>query len=334
MPTKGQSYGGSTYFCTTMAKIGTDINHAKTLLEAGELVGIPTETVYGLAANALNEDAVLKIFSAKNRPKFDPLIVHTDTLAKIRPFVRHLPQAALALADRFWPGPLTLLLPKTDLITDLVTSGLDTVAVRVPAHPLTHRLLASLAFPLAAPSANPFGYISPTTAQHVEDQLGNEIKYILDGGQSSIGIESTIVGFEDETAVVYRLGGLALEHIEAVIGQVRVRAHSTSNPQAPGMLQSHYAPRKKLFIADLEKIITHYGAEQVSYLGFAEYCPDLPLANQLLLSGSGNYNEAAKNLFAHLRQLDSAPTRVIFAQLLPEANLGRAINDRIRRAGA
>ena len=334
MPTKGQSYGGSTYFCTTMAKIGTDINYAKTLLEAGELVGIPTETVYGLAANALNEDAVLEIFSAKNRPKFDPLIVHTDTLEKIKPLVRHLPQAALALANRFWPGPLTLLLPKTNLVPDLVTSGLDTVAVRIPAHPLTQRLLAALAFPLAAPSANPFGYISPTTAQHVDSQLGTKIKYILDGGPSTVGIESTIVGFEGGQAVVYRLGGLALEHIEAVIGQVRVRAHFTSNPQAPGMLQSHYAPRKKLFISDLEKIISQYGADQVSYLGFAEFSPELPLTNQLLLSADANYNEAAKNLFAHLRQLDSTPTRVIFAQLLPEIDMGRAINDRIRRAGA
>ena len=334
MPTNGQLYAHGTYFCATMAQIGTDIKYAKLLLEAGQLVGIPTETVYGLASNALDQDAVLEIFRVKDRPKFDPLIVHADSLQKIEPFVRHLPEAARVLADRFWPGPLTLLLPKSGAISDLVTAGLDTVAVRVPDHPLTLELLASLSFPLAAPSANPFGYISPTTAQHVENQLGTKIKYILDGGQSGVGIESTIVGFEHNQPVVYRLGGLALEEIEQAVGRVRVVAHSTSNPQAPGMLKSHYSPRKKLFIDDLAGVIATYGADQIGFLGFAQHSTKLPLANQILLSASHDYGQAAKHLFEYLRTLDGVKVAVIFAELLPEKGLGRAINDRLRRAAA
>lgn len=231
-----------------MAQIGQEIGRAKAFLEAGNVVGIPTETVYGLAGNALNSDAVLKIFRVKNRPQFDPLIVHTDSLAKVETFVTAIPEPARQLADACWPGPLTLLLPKRDAIPDLVTAGLPTVAVRVPNHPLTLALLRSLAFPLAAPSANPFGYISPTTAAHVADQLGDRVPYILDGGPADVGLESTIIGFENGQTIVFRLGGLALELIERLIGPVSVRTHSTSNPKAPGMLSSHYAPRKPLIL--------------------------------------------------------------------------------------
>ena len=231
-----------------MAQIGTDRQVAKEFLEAGNVVGIPTETVYGLAGNALNPDAVLTIFRVKNRPSFDPLIVHTDSLTKLDQFVTSIPEPARLLADAFWPGPLTLLLPKRALISDLVTAGLTTVAVRIPNHPLTLALLRSLDFPLAAPSANPFGYISPTTAQHVADQLGDQIPYILDGGPAGVGIESTIVGFNDNKATVFRLGGMGLDQIEQIIGPISVQTHSTSNPKAPGMLISHYAPRKPLIL--------------------------------------------------------------------------------------
>ena len=295
-------------------------------------MGIPTETVYGLAGNAFDGDAVLKIFTVKNRPQFDPLIVHTDSLSKLTSFIADFPEKAQKLATAFWPGPLTLLLPKSDKISDLVTSGLSTVAVRIPHHPLTLELLSTLEFPLAAPSANPFGYISPTSAQHVEKQLGKKIPYILDGGESQVGIESTIVGFEGEEAVVYRLGGTSVEALEKTIGPVKLIAHSSSNPKAPGMLKSHYSPRKPLFIADLIQLSATYSKEKIGYLSFKSASENLPLENQLVLSPSGSYTEAAKHLFSYMRHLDSLPIDVIYAELLPEKDLGRAINDRIRRA--
>ena len=315
-----------------MAIIGTDILYAKQLLQTGQVVGIPTETVYGLAGNAYDEDAVLKIFTVKNRPQFDPLIVHTDSLSKLTSFIADFPEKAQKLAKAFWPGPLTLLLPKSDKISDLVTSGLNTVAVRIPNHSLTLELLSTLDFPLAAPSANPFGYISPTSAQHVEKQLGKKIPYILDGGESQVGIESTIVGFEGEEAVVYRLGGTSVEALEKIIGVVRLVAHSSSNPKAPGMLKSHYSPRKPLFINGLSQILENYSKEKIGYLSFQKAIENLPLENQRILSLKGSYTEAAKHLFSYMRQLDSLPIDVIYSELLPEKDLGRAINDRIRRA--
>ncbi|MBD2755572.1 L-threonylcarbamoyladenylate synthase [Spirosoma validum] len=313
-----------------MAQIGTDRQRAKEFLDAGNVVGIPTETVYGLAGNALNPDAVLKIFQVKNRPSFDPLIVHTDSLEKLDQFVTFIPGPALLLAKTFWPGPLTILLPKRDLISDLVTAGLPTVAVRIPNHPLTLDLLRSLDFPLAAPSANPFGYISPTTAQHVADQLGNLVPYILDGGSSTIGLESTIIGFENDKPIVFRLGGMTLDHIEEVIGSVSVRTHSTSNPKAPGMLSSHYAPRKPLILlppGESPKPNMRAGA-----LVFRELFSGIRTEYQRTLSPTGNLNEAAKNLFVHLRTLDALPIDVIYTEPLPNEGLGWAINDRLRRA--
>lgn len=314
-----------------MAQIGTDIGAAKAFLEAGDVVGIPTETVYGLAGNALNPDAVLRIFSVKNRPAFDPLIVHTDSLEKVGRYVTHIPEAAQKLAQTVWPGPLTLLLPKRELVPDLTTSGLPMVAIRVPDHPLTLSLLRSLDFPLAAPSANPFGYISPTTAQHVADQLGHQIPYVLDGGPCGIGLESTIIGFEDEIPTIYRLGGMALEQLTALIGPLTVRDHSTSNPKAPGMLSSHYAPRKPVLLLQPGEQPNHTDT-QTGALVFNEPLPGIPSENQLILSPSGNSTEAAKNLFAYLRYLDSLPLTRIYAQLLPNEGLGRAVNDRLKRA--
>lgn len=313
-----------------MTQIGTDVHVAAEFLEAGNVVGIPTETVYGLAGNALNPDAVLTIFRVKNRPAFDPLIVHTDSLQKVRQFVADIPEPAHQLAEAFWPGPLTLLLPKRDLIPDLVTSGLSTVAVRIPRHPLTIKLLQRLTFPLAAPSANPFGYISPTTAQHVADQLGDQVPYVLDGGPASVGLESTIIGFEEGQATVFRLGGMAIEQIEAVIGPVSVRTHSTSNPKAPGMLSSHYAPRKPLFLLQPGESPTPNN--RAGALVFREPFGGIREDHQRVLSPTGDLNEAAKNLFAHLRTLDSLPVDVIYAEPLPNQGLGWAMNDRLRRA--
>lgn len=313
-----------------MAQIGRDIRAAKAHLEAGEVVGIPTETVYGLAGNAFNPDAVLTIFRVKNRPSFDPLIVHTDALAKIEPFVTDIPEPARRLADAFWPGPLTLLLPKRNPIPDLVTSGLPTVGVRIPNHPLTLDLLRSLDFPLAAPSANPFGYISPTTAGHVADQLGGQVPYILDGGPSDVGLESTIVGFDGAIPTVFRLGGMALEQIERIIGPVSVRTHSSSNPQAPGMLSSHYAPRKPLFL--LAPGERPQPGERVGALSFREPFGGIPADQQRVLSPTGDLAEAAKNLFAYLRSLDAMDIDRIYAEPLPSQGLGPAMNDRLRRA--
>jgi len=313
-----------------MTQIGQDIQVAKQLLEQNQVVGIPTETVYGLAANALSPDAVLTIFRVKNRPAFDPLIVHIDSPDKLDRLVQSIPEPAFQLAEAFWPGPLTLLLPRKAIVPDLTTSGLDTVAVRIPDHPLTLDLLRALDFPLAAPSANPFGYISPTSAQHVADQLGDQVPYILDGGTSQVGLESTIVGFEENQPTIFRLGGIALEAIEAVIGPVAVRSHSTSNPKAPGMLSSHYAPRKPLTLlaANLPPTPDAAGGALV----FTTPFEGIPAKNQYVLSPTGDLNEAARNLFSYLRALDKLPIRQIYAELLPDEGLGRAINDRLRRA--
>ena len=313
-----------------MAQTGTDWQAAKSFLEAGNVVGIPTETVYGLAGNALNPDAVLTIFRVKNRPSFDPLIVHTDSPAKLDQFVSHIPEAAHQLAEAYWPGPLTLLLPKRALIPDLVTAGLPTVAVRIPDHRLTLELLHSLDFPLAAPSANPFGYISPTTAQHVDEQLGDQIPYILDGGPAGVGIESTIVGFEENRPVVFRLGGMALDQIERVTGPVSVRTHSTSNPKAPGMLSSHYAPRKPLILLEMGQ--SPPIGENAGALAFREPFGGLDPTHQRVLSPTGDPAEAAKNLFSYLRALDAMPIDLIYAETVPNQGLGGAINDRLRRA--
>ncbi len=316
--------------------IGTDVLTAKQYLQTGETVGIPTETVYGLAANALNADAVLKIFKVKNRPHFDPLIVHTHSVAEIEKYVEQIPAAAHKLIAAFMPGPLTILLKKRSIIPDLVTSGLDNVAIRIPNHKLTLELLKQLDFPLAAPSANPFGYISPTTAQHVYDQLQGRIPYIVDGGPTAVGVESTIVGFENNEPVVYRLGGLAIEDIERAVGKVRVSLNESSNPQSPGMLKSHYAPKKRLHILkpgseEYKKLLE---TNNDGVIAFDKYVDGVDAERQILLSPSGNLNEAAKNLFAAMRKLDNSEVNEIWAVKFPDTGLGRAINDRLKRAGA
>jgi L-threonylcarbamoyladenylate synthase len=315
-----------------VGEIGQDILKAKNYLEKDELVAIPTETVYGLAANALNPIAVAKIFEAKERPTFDPLIVHTYSLSRVKEFVTDIHPALLTLAETFWPGPLTLLLPKKESIPSLVTSGLDRVGVRVPNHPLTLELLAQLAFPLAAPSANPFGYISPTTAKHVDKQLGDKIPYILDGGNSEIGLESTIVGEEDGEIIIYRLGGLSLDDIESVIGKVSVQLNQSSNPKAPGQLKSHYAPKKPVYIGNLNELQSKYSDKKIGAIIFGTV---IKLNESVViknLSFSKNYQEASANLFSFLRELDEADVDVIITDLLPEVGLGLAINDRLKRA--
>jgi len=314
-----------------MAEIGTDIQKAKALLEAGELVAIPTETVYGLAGNALNTAAVAKIFLVKNRPQFDPLIVHIHDIDAAKELVSGITEKAYILAKQYWPGPLTLVLKKKSIINDLVTAGMDTVGIRCPNHSLTRQLLNSLSFPLAAPSANPFGYVSPTNPNHVNEQLGDKIAYILDGGNCQIGIESTIVGFEADQPVVYRLGGLSIEALEALIGKVSLEPNVSSNPKAPGQLQSHYAPGKKVILGKIEELLQEYPAHCSGLLTFQT---DFNSPHQFILSPLGSLTEAAQNLFSALRGFDKMPVDVILAELVPDSGIGRAINDRLRRAAA
>ncbi len=314
-----------------MAIVGKDILRAKEILDTSELIAIPTETVYGLAGNCLDAKAVSGIFEAKNRPYFDPLIAHFSSITQVKKYVKEFPEIAEKLAKKFWPGPLTLLLKKKEIIPDIVTSGLPTVAVRVPNHPLTLKLLRSLGYPVAAPSANPFGYVSPTEAFHVQAQLGEKIDYILDGGPCQIGIESTIVGFEDGKVIIHRLGGIPLEDIEEIAGKVELKPHSESKPVAPGMLSSHYAPLTKILVGDIDQLKSENLDKKIGIVSFAKkYVNDND--HQFVLSEDGDLKEAAANLFYALRKLDEMNLEVILAELAPEHGLGRAINDRLKRA--
>jgi L-threonylcarbamoyladenylate synthase len=310
----------------------TSISLAKTQLEAGGVVAIPTETVYGLAANALDPVAVAKIFEAKNRPFFDPLIVHVSSIAEIKKWTLAIHPKLQALLEAFSPGPLTVLLPKNDKIPDLVTSGLTTVGIRIPNHPLTLELLSQLDFPLCAPSANPFGYVSPTTAQHVADQLGDKIDGILDGGACTVGVESTIVGIENDEVTVYRLGGLAIEAIEKTVGKMILNANQNSNPQAPGMLDAHYAPRKPLLVGDIARLASENKNEKMGLISFENAFENSPFLERKVLSPQGSLTEAASKLFEAIRALDQSEVTLILAEHFPDKGLGRAINDRLKRA--
>ncbi len=311
-------------------EIGTDIFKAKMILERGGLVAIPTETVYGLAANALDPLAVARIFEAKNRPAFDPLIVHISKFKELYKYTSHSIPELSDIANRFWPGPLTVLLPKNELIPDMVTSGSDKVAIRVPGHPLTLELLSTLDFPVAAPSANPFGYVSPTTAGHVYDQLNGKVDYILDGGPSRVGVESTIIGFDRGEMVVYRKGGLEIEELQAVFpGNIRINDFSDSNPAAPGMLKKHYSPGKKVLLLRDTSDLEGYDKDKTSLLRFSS--PVSGFSCQFILSEKEDLKEAAARLFEGLRYLDKQPVDTIFIEFVPERGLGRAINDRLRR---
>ncbi len=313
--------------------IGSDIDHAVELLEQNLPVAIPTETVYGLAANALNEDAIVSVFKAKNRPFFDPLILHVVNIFEVYDYVESINETALKLANAFWPGPLTLLLKKKSVIPYIATAGSDYVAVRIPNHPMTLSLLAQLEFPLVAPSANPFGYISPTSAEHVESQLGNVIPYILDGDECAVGIESTIVDCTGEDVVILRLGGLPIADIERVTGKkVVLNVNKSSNPDAPGQLMSHYAPAKHFEIVDdIAAHLSEYADKKISVLSFG----DIHLPEHIIqynLSQKGSLEEAAKNLFSMMHLLDNSDSEMIITSLVPAEGLGLAINDRLVRA--
>ena len=316
---------------------GTDLILAKKLLTEGKLVAIPTETVYGLAANGLDETAVAGIFSAKNRPTFDPLILHVASIEQAQSLCTDWPEMADKLARAFWPGPLTLILPKADHVPDLTTSGQPTVGIRMPNNRLTLELLSTLPFPLAAPSANPFGYVSPTNAQHVADQLGDSIDYTLDDGDCSVGIESTIITIDNGTPKVLRLGGLSLERIADVLGfPVLEHLNQNSNPQAPGQLDQHYSPRCKLIALntmpaeDIDPSVSIiYFSKQEAQRSSDYNSSD---GSHYYLSDSGDTNQAASNLFSTLRRLDQDNQKVAYFEWAPNEGLGRAINDRLQRA--
>lgn len=317
-----------------MNKISNDIELAADFLRQGELVGIPTETVYGLAANALDSKSVIKIFEAKKRPSFDPLIVHISGLEELDKYALIPFALCKTLAQKFWPGPLTLVLPKKSIIPDEVTSGLDTVGIRVPAHAITLELLKKLEFPLAAPSANPFGYISPTRPDHVQDQLGNELALILDGGDSEYGVESTIIEVLSETSVrVLRWGGLDEQLLKSLKIEVTSNTMSSSNPIAPGMLLSHYAPRKPFYTGVLTELLQIHAGKKI---GVIQYLPnvieDKASIQYHALTTNGDLKEASHHLFALMRQLDQSDIDVIIAEFVPDRGLGKAINDRLRRA--
>ncbi|MDQ3049925.1 MAG: L-threonylcarbamoyladenylate synthase [Bacteroidota bacterium] len=314
---------------------GSDISMAAGFLKQGQLVAIPTETVYGLAGNALNEDVVLNIFRTKNRPQFDPLIVHVGGIEEVNKYAMNIPDVAYELMKKFWPGPLTILLQKKQSIPDLVTSGLPTVALRMPNHPMTLALLQQLNFPLAAPSANPFGYISPTTANHVSDQLSGKIPYILDGGACQVGIESTIIGFENNQCIVYRLGGMDIDKIRKITGTVLVSDAENPIPNAPGMLKSHYAPSRPVYFGDLHQLMKKWHASNCAFLCFTGEGYDFPTGNHIYkLSPQGNLDEAAKHLFTALRDFDKSDAELLLAEKFPDKGLGMAINDRLMRAAA
>ena len=301
------------------------IAEAARILRGGGLVVFPTETVYGLGADATNGQAVARIFEAKGRPRFNPLIVHVADAGAARDFAC-FGERALLLAERFWPGPLTLVLPlragARPRISELVTAGLDTVAIRVPAHPVARKLLASAGIPVAAPSANVSGRVSPTLAHHAEEDLGSRVEMVLDAGSTEAGLESTIVALAPEPTLL-RPGALAREEIETVLG-CPLRDFKEAGVRAPGQLSSHYAPRAKLRLNAREA-----GPGEV-LLGFGPAAPE-DAAN---LSRTGDLREAAANLFAALRSIDAQGAAQIAVMPVPDTGLGEAINDRLRRAAA
>ncbi len=317
-----------------------DISLAARLLREGKLVAFATETVYGLGANALDEHAIARVFATKERPYFDPLIVHFAELTQLRRAVRDFPSEMERLAHHFWPGPLTLVLPRSDWIPDLVSSGLDTVAVRIPGDERARELIRLAAIPVAAPSANRFGKISPTSAEHVVDQLGDRIDLVLDGGPCRIGVESTVLQWTTDGPVLLRFGGLPLEELEKLIGPIRIQTHvdeatsAATAPAGPGMLTRHYAPNTRLVIVDQVPPST---ASIPPHCGLLTWkCVEYATAQRFqiveTLSQRGDLTEATAHFYSALRRLDAEHLEMIIAVRFPEEGLGRALNDRLQRA--
>ena len=316
-----------------MTIVSDDISKAVTFLCNNDVVAIPTETVYGLAGNIYSEAAIRRIFEVKQRPLLNPLIVHLHDTEQIEEIVSEYPKEAQLLAEHFWPGPLTLILKKKAVIPDLITAEKDTVAVRIPNHPVTLRLLKALPFPIAAPSANPFNRISPTQSSHVAEYFKDKIPMVLEGGECQRGIESTIVGFENHSPVIYRLGSISVEDIEKVIGHIEVKNKNDEAPSAPGMLAKHYAPRTKtLLVDDVESFLSDYQGLSVGVLTFTRELKAEGIKHTEILSKKGDLQEAAANLYSALHKLDQLDLDMIVAERFPDIGLGKSINDRLERA--
>jgi len=309
-----------------------EIYRAAEIIRKGGIVAFPTETVYGLGTDVFNPLAVARIFEVKRRPYFDPLIVHVANPADVEKLVKGIPSNAKKLTERFWPGPLTVVLLKEEAIPDIVTAGLPTVAIRMPNHSMALSLIKESQCPIAAPSANPFGYLSPTTAEHVREQLGDQVDLILDGGPCLVGIESTIISFIGKKPVLLRPGGVSLEEIESIIGKIKINPIEEDRVSAPGMLPRHYAPRTPIILNWSEKNLDIYKDKKIGLLAFQEPKNNIKFHSVEVLSKKGNMREAATNLFAAIRRLDAKNLDLILAEPISEIGLGRAIMDRLRRA--
>lgn len=314
-------------------QVSTDRNSAVELLRQGEAVALPTETVYGLAADALNPIAVAKIFEAKGRPRFDPLIIHLPDpgwLEKVADPLKQDRQLVSSLAEKFWPGPFTMVLPKRDIIPEIVTAGLETVAVRISAHPIFSEIVSAFGKPLSAPSANRFGRISPTTAKHVLDELNGHIPLIIDAGPTTHGIESTIVAVHDSKIDILRRGPITSEQLSK-FGEVGI-ATVLEKISVPGQLPSHYAPKTPLRIVDNLKSFTPMTNERCALLAWTPIKNDERFVAIRNLSRQQHLREAAANLFRYLRELDALDVDLIVAERVPGEGLGAAILDRLQRA--
>ncbi len=306
------------------------VKEAALCLKRGGLVAFPTETVYGLGGNALDPGAVARIFEAKGRPEFDPLITHIADLGMIDILAEVQDSRVYELARYFWPGPLTLIVPKKNCVPDLVTSGLPAMALRMPDHPVALALIREASGAVAAPSANSFGYLSPTTARHVEEDLGPRIDMILDGGPCRVGLESTVLDMTGTVPEILRPGAVSLQNLEEVLGAVKVLNRREEIPRAPGQLKMHYSPRKALYICDDLNSVedkAHSGA-----LVFSNSEKGRGFGAMEVLSEQGDMLVAAARLFAALHRLDISPVVRIHAERIPEKGLGRAIMDRIYKA--
>lgn len=307
-----------------------NIAKAAQAIKEGKLVSFPTETVYGLGGNSLDPQAVARIFEVKARPSFDPLITHIADLEMLDRIADIKNQRTFDIIEKFWPGSLTLIVPKKEIVPAIVTSGLETMAVRMPDHPTALKLIKESTGAVAAPSANPFGYLSPTTAEHVDELLGDKIEMVLDGGTCKVGVESTVLDLTGEDPIILRPGGIALETLLAHIPDVQVYNRATASPTAPGQLKMHYSPTKPLRIVDSISEVSQ--REQAGVLLFKEGVDTQGFKVREVLSEKGDPVEAAARLFVALHNLDKEDINVIYAERIPEHGLGRAVMDRIFKA--
>jgi L-threonylcarbamoyladenylate synthase len=313
--------------------ITKDIQLAINELNRGGIIGMPTETVYGLAANIYDENAIRKIFALKKRPLDNPLIVHVSSKERLHELVVDIPDKLSELMSTFCPGPLTFLLKKKPQISNLITANLPTVAIRIPNHQLTIELLDKLEYPLVAPSANPFTRVSPTCARHVHNYFKEELKVVLDGGECLSGLESTIIGYDNDEVIIYRLGAISKEMLENSIGRVKIfNANSHNVILTPGMFKRHYSPKTQLILtSNIQEVLEKNKDLNIAVISFL---PQLKLncTEQFYLSKTGDFKEAAKNLYAKLFEMDELKFDLIVAERFPDVDLGRTINDKLSRA--